>query len=132
MFVVGLGFDVDHFRTNAKSAAAVSMSGIVGPFLTAALLTPWLLSTPGLFSDGIAMPQAMLFLGACIAITAFPVLARIIEERRLNNTPLGALTLSAGAVGDVVAWAIMAIVLASLGAGGRCGCVGERPHRTGV
>jgi Kef-type K+ transport system membrane component KefB len=117
MFVVGLGFNVEHFRSNAKSAAAVSMSGIAAPFLAAVLLTPWLISTHGLFSEGIAAPQAMLFLGACIAITAFPVLARIIEERRLNNTPLGALTLSAGAVGDVVAWAILAIVLASLGAG---------------
>ena len=117
MFVVGLGFNQEHFRANAKSAAAVSLSGVAAPFIAAIVLTPWLLATPGLFSDGIEQPQAMLFLGACIAITAFPVLARIIEERRLSNTPLGALTLSSGAINDVCAWTILAVVLSGLGAG---------------
>jgi Kef-type K+ transport system membrane component KefB len=117
MFVVGLGFNQEHFRANAKSAAAVSLAGAAAPFIAAIILTPWLLATPGLFSPGIEQPQAMLFLGACVAITAFPVLARIIEERRLSNTPLGALTLSSGAINDVFAWTILAIVLAGLGAG---------------
>ncbi|MEJ0060558.1 MAG: cation:proton antiporter [Terricaulis sp.] len=117
MFVVGLGFNVGHFRANAPSAAAVSFSGMAAPFLGAVLLTPWLLHTPGLFGAEITTPQAMLFLGACIAITAFPVLARIIEERRLSNTPLGTLTLSAGAIDDAAAWITLSIVLASLGAG---------------
>lgn len=117
MFVVGLGFNQDHFRANAKSAAAVSLSGIAAPFVVAIALTPWLLGTDGLFSAGIERPQAMLFLGASIAITAFPVLARIVEERRLSNTALGALTLSSGAIDDVCAWTILAIVLATLGAG---------------
>src|SRR5262245_39520098 len=117
MFVVGLGFDREHFRANARSAAAVSFAGAAGPFLAAIVLTPWLLRAPGLFNPGIDQAQAMLFLGACMAITAFPVLARIIEERRLRNTPLGALTLSSGAMNDVFAWTILAVVLAGLGAG---------------
>ncbi|HRE45128.1 MAG TPA: cation:proton antiporter [Terricaulis sp.] len=117
MFIVGLGFDVGHFRAKAASAAAVSLSGIAAPFLLAVLITPWLLQTPGLFAAHVPLPQATLFLGACIAITAFPMLARIIHERGLSKSPLGTLALSAGAVDDAGAWIVLAIVLASLGAG---------------
>jgi Kef-type K+ transport system membrane component KefB len=117
MFMVGLGFNVSHFKANAPSAAAVSLSGVAAPFLLAVLITPWLLQTPGLFSEGVPAPQATLFMGACIAITAFPMLARIIHERGLSNSPLGTLALSAGAIDDAGAWIVLAIVLASLGAG---------------
>lgn len=117
MFMVGLGFNVSHFKANAPSAAAVSLSGIAAPFLLAVLITPWLLQTPGLFADSVPQPQAVLFMGACIAITAFPMLARIIHERGLSNSPLGALALAAGAFDDAGAWIVLAIVLASLGAG---------------
>lgn len=117
MFVVGLGFNVAHFRAKAPSAAAVSLSGIAAPFLLATIITPWLLQTPGLFAEGVTGPQATLFMGACIAITAFPMLARIIHERGLSNSQLGTLALSAGAIDDAGAWIVLAIVLASLGAG---------------
>jgi Kef-type K+ transport system membrane component KefB len=59
----------------------------------------------------------MLFLGAAMSITAFPMLARIIYERGLTGTPLGTLSLAAGAIGDAGAWCVLAIVLASFGAG---------------
>ncbi|MDX2276293.1 MAG: cation:proton antiporter [Hyphomonadaceae bacterium] len=117
MFIVGLGFDLTHFRANARSAAAVSLSGIAAPFLLAVMITPWVLKTPGLFSADVPAPQATLFMGACIAITAFPMLARIIHERGLSRSPLGTLALSAGAIDDAGAWIVLAIVLASLGAG---------------
>lgn len=117
MFIVGLGFDLDHFRGNARSAAAVSFSGIAAPFLVAVALTPWLLSTPGLFSPRISQAEATLFMGACIAITAFPMLARIIHERGISGSPLGTLALSAGAIDDAGAWMVLAIVLASFGDG---------------
>ncbi len=117
MFLVGLGFNVAHFKTNARSAAAVSLSGIAAPFLVAVVLTPWLLQTPGLFSASVTTGQATLFLGACIAITAFPMLARIVHERGLSNSALGTLALAAGAVDDAGAWIVLAIVLASMGAG---------------
>ncbi|WP_421757439.1 cation:proton antiporter [Croceibacterium ferulae] len=116
MFLVGLGFRTDHFRLNARSAIAVSLSGMAAPFLVALALTPWLLSL-GLFGEGITNVQAMLFMGACISITAFPVLARIIQERGLTKTPLGSLALSAGAIDDAGAWTVLAIVLASFGGG---------------
>jgi len=70
---------------------------------------------PNLFSDKVRPLDASLFLGAAIAITAFPMLARIIYERGLTGTPLGTLALTAGAVDDVAAWCILAIVLASFG-----------------
>ncbi len=116
MFLVGLGFRRDHFRANAKSAAAVSLAGMAAPFVVAVALAPWLVAE-GLFGQGIQTWQAMLFLGAAISITAFPMLARIIYERGLSGTRLGSLSLAAGAIDDAGAWCVLAIVLASFGAG---------------
>ncbi len=117
MFLVGLGFRGDHFKSNLKSAAAVSISGMTAPFLVAIVITPWLMSVPGLFSEKATTFNATLFMGACIAITAFPMLARIIHERGLSQTKLGTLSLSAGAIDDAGAWCVLALVLASFGAG---------------
>lgn len=117
MFLVGLGFDTEHFRLNLRSAGAVSLSGMAAPFLLAALLTPWLLGKPGLFNPGLSGLEATLFLGACISITAFPMLARIIHERGLSGSPLGTLSLSAGAIDDAGAWTVLAVVLATFGDG---------------
>ncbi|MFC3115904.1 cation:proton antiporter [Cellvibrio fontiphilus] len=117
MFLVGLGFRGDHFKANIKSAAAVSISGMAAPFIVAILITPWLLTVPGLFSEKATVFSATLFMGACIAITAFPMLARIIHERGLSQTKLGTLSLSAGAIDDAGAWCVLAVVLATFGAG---------------
>lgn len=116
MFLVGLGFRVEHFRQNAGSALAVSLAGMGAPFLIAVVMGPWLLSQ-GLFGAGVTTAQAILFTGACIAITAFPMLARIIHERGLSGTPLGALSLAAGAIDDAAAWCVLAVVLATFGDG---------------
>jgi Kef-type K+ transport system membrane component KefB len=116
MFLVGIGFRADHFKSNAKSALAVSLSGMAAPFLVAIALTPWLLKL-NLFGHGVQPFQAMLFMGAAISITAFPVLARIIQERGLTKTPLGSLALSSGAIDDAGAWTVLAVVLASFGGG---------------
>ena len=117
MFLVGLGFDRAHFRSNVASAGAVSLSGMAAPFALAVLLTPWLMTVPHLFAPTLSLFQATLFLGACISITAFPMLARIIHERGLSKSPLGTLSLSAGAIDDAGAWTVLAIVLATFGAG---------------
>ena len=79
--------------------------------------TPWLMSVPGLFAADVSQFNATLFLGAAIAITAFPVLARIIHDRGLNGSLIATLSLSAAAIGDAIAWCVLAVVLASLGAG---------------
>lgn len=117
MFIVGLGFRKDHFKANVGAAAAVSISGMAAPFVVAVMITPWLMTIPGLFSEKATQFNATLFMGAAIAITAFPMLARIIHERGLTNSKLGTLTLSAGAIDDAGAWCVLAIVLASFGAG---------------
>jgi Kef-type K+ transport system membrane component KefB len=117
MFLVGLQFRSEEFRANAKSAASVSIAGMAAPFLIAILIAPLLLANGGLFTPGVSQFQATLFTGAAIAITAFPMLARIIHERGLSSTRLGTLSLSAGAIDDAAAWTVLAIVLASFGAG---------------
>jgi Kef-type K+ transport system membrane component KefB len=117
MFLVGTTLQLDHFRSKAKSAIGVSLAGIIAPFLIAVVITPYLLTVPGLFTEGISQANATLFMGACIALTAFPMLARIINERGLAKTSLGTLTLTAGAFDDVVSWCVLAVVLAAFGAG---------------
>jgi Kef-type K+ transport system membrane component KefB len=117
MFLVGTTLRLDHFRSKAKSAGAVSAAGIAAPFLLAALITPWLLGVDGLFAPGISQANATLFMGACIALTAFPMLARIINERGLANSSLGTLSLTAGAFDDATSWCVLALVLATFGGG---------------
>ena len=117
MFLVGTTLRLDHFQSKAKSAIAVSAAGIIVPFLMAAAITPFLLTIPNLFADGISTVNATLFMGACIALTAFPMLARIINERGLANSSLGTLSLTAGAFDDAVSWCVLAVVLATFGAG---------------
>ncbi|WP_229664464.1 cation:proton antiporter [Sphingomonas metalli] len=117
MFLVGTTLRLDHFRTKAKSASFVSMAGIAAPFAIAVLITPMLLTVPGLFAPTISQASATLFLGACIALTAFPMLARIINERGLANSALGTLSLTAGAFDDACSWCVLAIVLATFGGG---------------
>ncbi|MGQ3054718.1 MAG: cation:proton antiporter [Roseateles sp.] len=117
MFLVGTTLRLDHFATKARSAIGVSVAGIAAPFFIAFLITPLLLNVPGLFAEGISTANATLFMGACIALTAFPMLARIINERGLAHTSLGTLSLTAGAFDDAVSWCVLALVLAAFGAG---------------
>lgn len=117
MFLVGTTLRLDHFATKARSAIGVSVAGIAAPFFIAFLITPLLVAVPGLFAQGISMANATLFMGACIALTAFPMLARIINERGLADTSLGTLSLTAGAFDDAVSWCVLALVLAAFGAG---------------
>ena len=117
MFLVGTTLQLNHFQSKARSAVGVSLAGIAAPFLVAVLITPLLLGVPGLFAAGISQANATLFMGACIALTAFPMLARIINERGLANTALGTLSLTAGAFDDAASWCVLALVLATFGAG---------------
>ena len=117
MFLVGTTLRLDHVRSRARSAAAVSLAGIAVPFAVAFVAAPLLLGIPGLFAAGIDPTSATLFLGACIALTAFPMLARIINERGLAGSPLGTLALTAGAFDDACSWCVLAVVLATFGGG---------------
>jgi Kef-type K+ transport system membrane component KefB len=113
MFLVGAEFKTELFRSRVRSAASVSIAGMLVPFICAVALAPWLIKVPGLFSERAKLYEAILFLGAAIAITAFPMLARIIYERGITGTSLGTLALAAGAIDDAAAWCVLAIVLAT-------------------
>lgn len=114
MFVVGLEFRSDIVRTNPKSTLAVSVAGIAAPFLLGAGLAWIMLGHTQLFPKSTRLMEATLFLGAAMSVTALPVLARIIQHKGLTDTLLGTVALGAGAINDVAAWGLLAIVLASL------------------
>jgi Kef-type K+ transport system membrane component KefB len=117
MFLVGVEFNTDLFRRRLRSAVTVSLSGMLVPFALGAMLAAYLVRMPGLFSERASTAEAILFLGAAMSITAFPMLARIIHERGLTGTGLGTLTLAAGCIDDAAAWCVLAVVLASFGGG---------------
>ena len=114
MFVVGLEFRVDLVRTRIASAAAISISGIAVPFAFGCGLAVWLWREGHFFAPGVTLGSAMPYLGAAMSITAFPMLARIIVERKLSGTTAGALALAAGAIDDAAAWCVLALVLAGM------------------
>ncbi|MBV8297485.1 MAG: cation:proton antiporter [Acidimicrobiia bacterium] len=109
MFLIGLELDTRLIRGRGHAAALVSHVSIIFPFMlgvgSALILFSELGSASGKFT-----PFA-LFLGASMSVTAFPVLARILAERGLSKTRLGAVTLTCAAVDDVTAWCILAIVV---------------------
>ncbi len=113
MFLVGVEFRIEHFRRRGKTATSVSLAGMVAPFMLGALLALWLFHHGGFFPEKIKLYEAVLFMGASMCITAFPMLARIIVENNLAGTSLGTLALAAGAIDDVAAWCVLAIVLSS-------------------
>ncbi len=112
MFLIGTDFDTNLIRHRLRSAVSVSLAGILTPMALGVLLAIPLIQQPGLFQAHIPLPEAMLFLGAAIAITAFPMLARIIFERGLSGTSLGTLALAAGSTDDAISWCLLAVVLA--------------------
>lgn len=113
MFIVGMEFRVDVVKTHAKSSIAVSIAGMAAPFLLGAGLAAYLFYNTGLFPEKTTLNEAMLFLGASMCITAFPMLARIIHHKGLAGTLMGTVAIGAGAIDDVTAWCLLAVVLAS-------------------
>jgi Kef-type K+ transport system membrane component KefB len=114
MFAVGLEFRSDLLRSNLRTAAAVSVAGIVTPFVLGCLLALWLTGHEGFFAANVPTPLAALFLGAAMSITAFPMLARMIVEHRMTGTPAGTIALTAGSIDDAAAWILLAAVLGGI------------------
>jgi Kef-type K+ transport system membrane component KefB len=104
MFCVGLDFRPDLMRDQARRAAAISIAGIVVPFVLGGFIAVMLFERDGLFGGQVRVFHAFMFVGAAMSITAFPMLARIIHERGIAGTELGTLTLATGAIGDAAAW----------------------------
>lgn len=113
MFCIGLEFDTKLLKNRARSALSVSIAGIAAPFALGAVIAYLYRSDAALFTPGVSLVEEILFLGAAMSITAFPMLARIIYERGLTGTSIGTLALAAGSSDDAAAWCILAIVLAS-------------------
>ncbi len=113
MFVVGLEFRVDIVAKRLKSSIAVSAAGMIAPFILGAGLAWVLFHHTELFPKKTSLMEAMLFLGAAMCITAFPMLARIIHFKKLSGTTMGTVALGAGAIDDATAWCLLAVVLAS-------------------
>jgi Kef-type K+ transport system membrane component KefB len=109
MFAVGLEIDLSGLRQRARTAVQVSYGGIVTPFILGTGLA-WLLYRE-YAPEGIRFLTFSLFMGVAMSITAFPVLARILEERNLLGTSLGVTALASAAVEDVTAWTLLALVV---------------------
>jgi Kef-type K+ transport system membrane component KefB len=110
MFTVGMELDVTHIRNRAQMAVVVSHASIVIPYFLGVVLA-WFLYT-SLAAPGATFIAFALFMGISMSITAFPVLARILQERNLSKTSLGSMAVTCAAVDDVTAWSVLALVVA--------------------
>jgi Kef-type K+ transport system membrane component KefB len=102
MFLVGMTLNVEHLREQGRVALAASIASIAVPFVSGFALAMALYHQ---------VPLA-LFLAVCMSVTAFPVLARILDETGLRETKLGAVAVACAAFGDVIAWLLLAAILA--------------------
>jgi Kef-type K+ transport system membrane component KefB len=118
MFLLGLEMDVTLLRGREGVAAAISLPSIIAPFALGALLA--LLLYPRhhtVAGHEVSELAFVLFFGVAMSITAFPVLARILSDRRIQGTPIGAFALASAAIGDVIAWMLLALVIAVIKGG---------------
>lgn len=115
MYVVGMELDLKVLKNKAQEAVVISHASIIIPF-TLGLLLAYTIYTQ-YAPPGIAFLSFGLFLGIAMSITAFPVLARIVQERGLNKTRIGAMVITCAAADDITAWCILAGVIAIVKAG---------------
>jgi Kef-type K+ transport system membrane component KefB len=116
LFVVGLHVDLPSLRRQSGTAVIASHASIAAPFTLGVALAHLLF--PNFAPAGIAFVPFALFVGVAMSVTAFPVLARILEERRMLDTPIGALAVACAAVDDVTAWILLAAVVAIVNSAG--------------
>jgi Kef-type K+ transport system membrane component KefB len=115
MFLVGLEFSPGLMRERRKKIVVISHVSIVVPFLLGIALALYLY--PRVSGPGVPFRNFALFLGTSMSITAFPVLARILEERHLLRTRMGNTVIACAAVDDITAWCILAAVVMIVRAG---------------
>ena len=110
MFVIGMELDIDQVRKKMKETILISHASTIFPFFLGML-------TAYFIYDKYAENQTpflsfALFIGIAMSVTAFPVLARIIQEKGLTKSHLGTISLASAAIGDITAWCLLAIVVA--------------------
>ena len=117
MFIVGYEVDLRLIRGRERVAVSVSVCSIILPLTLGIILGVWLAHRHHVQD----VTTFALFIGIAMSVTAFPVLARILADRGLHRTRLGGLALASAAVDDVLAWSLLAAVIAIAGAGGHQG-----------
>jgi len=116
MFIIGMELDTQSFKKSANTAILISVASIVIPFISGILLAYYLYQ--GFAPENIPFTSFALFMGTTMSITAFPILARIVQERKLTKSLVGTMAISIAAIGDVVAWCMLAVVIAIVKSGG--------------
>ena len=116
MFSLGTRLDTHLMLRQSRNAIVVSLSGIFLPLVSGAVLAYFLY--PGLAGSKATLPSFMLLVGTAMAITAFPVLARLLAEKNMLGTKVGTLALTCAAIGDALAWCLLALVIAIIHAKG--------------
>jgi Kef-type K+ transport system membrane component KefB len=115
MFVIGMELDLKVLQNRAKDAIVISHASIVFPFALGIGLAYFVYNK--FAPEGVAFLPFALFMGIAMSITAFPVLARIVQERGIHKTKLGAIVITCAAADDITAWCILAAVIAIVKAG---------------
>ena len=110
MFQVGVGLDLQELRRLGRTVVLTSNVSVLVPLGAGSALALYLY--PRLSSAKVPLPVFALFMGTAMSITAFPVLARILEERNLLQSPVGIVALSCAAVDDITAWCLLAGLIA--------------------
>ncbi len=111
MFLIGVELNLGQLRQRGHATVAISHASIIAPFFLGTALS--LLLYPHLSSSDVPFTNFALFLGVSMSITAFPVLARILTDRRISKTRMGAVALTCAAVDDLTAWCLLAFVVGS-------------------
>jgi Kef-type K+ transport system membrane component KefB len=114
MFLVGLELDLGLIRQRTHATVAVSHASIVVPFLLGSTLA--LVLYPRVSSSDVPFTYFALFCGVAMSVTAFPVLARILTDRKVQTTRMGVIALTCAAVDDVTAWCLLAFVVSVVNA----------------
>ena len=115
MFVIGMELDFSVLKNKIHETLVISHAGILVPFFLGIVASYWIYEEYAAAQTAF-LPFA-LFIGISMSITAFPVLARIIQERNMTKTSLGTLAIASAANDDVTAWCLLAVVIAIAKAG---------------
>lgn len=115
MFVIGMELDLKVLKNKANEAVVISHASIVIPFALGIGLAYFVYNR--FAPEGVKFLSFSLFMGIAMSITAFPVLARIVQERGIHKTRLGAIVITCAAADDITAWCILAVVIAIVKAG---------------
>lgn len=114
LFQVGMEFDYGHLRSRSRTVTAVSLMGLIAPFLCGLAVGPWLHRQ---FAPDLPRFGFILFLCIALSISALPIMGRILLELKLERTAVGVMGISAAAIDDVVGWVLLAVASAMVTSG---------------